>query len=103
MFDLKYRINYQKCFCFNRYVFTGRDCYRHSSDRSESIPSPLVELKEAEIALRSSGQHFQRTSSIGLLHISNISTFTRCHVKVVLEMMLTAERRVAGTLLCSKV
>lgn len=45
MFDLKYRINYQKCFCSYRYVFTGRDCYRHASDRSELIPSPPAKLK----------------------------------------------------------
>lgn len=46
---------------------------------------PLSNQKEAETPLISSGQHFQRTSSVVLLHISNILTFTMCHVKEVLQ------------------
>lgn len=49
MFDLKSRINYQKCFCLYGYMFTGRGkYYRRASDGTESILSPLVRIKRRQ-------------------------------------------------------
>ena len=63
----------------------------------------LSELKGGRNSFEKLWPALLRDQQLCTLHASNFATFTICHIKEVLQIMLTAEITVAETLLCSKV